>query len=405
MSQPGFRSFSPALERFFIATVINMVGSSMLFAFVFMYLDEVRGFSSSRAGLAVGMTPIAMVLTTPLAGFLSDRFGPRRVLTIGCLLSIVAGCAYIWVDAFVPALLVAMLMGVANGMWFPSQSALLTLAVPTELRPTMSAFQRTAINLGAALGGAIGGFIANVNRLASFQLLFVINVATYLVFLACLPAMPTGKVERSKAQRTSDGGFRQVFRDRFYVKLLASDLGVAFAFGFLFGVMPPFAKKIGLSESEIGLLFGLGALSVVSMQIPILRVVRGRRRMRCLSVMNAAFVLAFISTSMSVGGSHWVAIAFIAGGQILGGVGESLLGAIRQPLTSDLAPEPLIGRYFGLAAMVFQGGMGAANAVGGALMDQSLRGIWLVGGAIAFYAMIHSLILDRQIDPKLALSH
>ena len=98
MSQPGFRSFSPALKRFFIATVINMIGSSMLFAFVFIYLDEVRGFSSSRAGLAVGMTPIAMVLTTPLAGFLSDRFGPRRVLTIGCLLSIVAGCAYIWVS-------------------------------------------------------------------------------------------------------------------------------------------------------------------------------------------------------------------------------------------------------------------------------------------------------------------
>jgi hypothetical protein len=55
--------------------------------------------------------------------------------------------------------------------------------------------------------------------------------------------------------------------------------------------------------------------------------------------------------------------------------------------------------------MVFQGGMGAAHAVDGALMDQSLRGIWLVGGAIAAYAMIHSLILDRQIDPKLALSH
>ena len=405
MSQPGFRSFSPALKRFFIATVINMIGSSMLFAFVFMYLDEVRGFSSSRAGLAVGMTPIAMVLTTPLAGFLSDRFGPRRVLTIGCLLSIIAGCGYIWVDAFVPALLVAMLMGVANGMWFPSQSALLTLAVPTEMRPTMSAFQRTAINVGAALGGAIGGFLADVNRLGSFQLLFVINVATYLVFLACLPAMPTGKVERTKAQRSTDGGFRQVLGDRFYVKLLASDLGVAFAFGFLFGVMPPFAKKIGLSETEIGLLFGLGALSVVSMQIPILRLVRGRRRMRCLSVMNAAFVVAFVVTSMSVGVSHWMAIAFIAGGQILGGVGESLLGAIRQPLTSDLAPEALVGRYFGLAAMVFQGGMGAANAVGGALMDKSLRGIWLVGGAIAAYAMVHSLILDRQIDPKLALSH
>jgi MFS family permease len=405
MSQPGFRSLSPALQRFFLATVVNMVGSGMLFAFVFMYLDEVRGFSSSRAGLAVGVTPIAMVLSTPLAGFLSDRFGPRRVLTVGCILSIVGGVAYIWVDAFAPALMVGALMGVANGMWFPSQAALLTVIVPSEMRPMMSAFQRTAINLGAALGGAIGGFIADVQRLGSFQLLFGINAATYVVFLSCLAAMPTGKIERTEAERLSDGGFREVFRDRFYLKLLASDLGVAFAFGFLFGVMPPYAKKIGLSERDIGLLFGLGALSVVSMQIPMLRVVRGRRRMRGLSAMNAAFVLAFAITSMSVGVSRWTAIALIAGGQLLGGVGEALLGAIRQPLTSDLAPLPLVGRYFGLAAMVFQGGMGTANAVGGALMDRSLRGIWLVGGLIAAYAMIYSLVLDRQIDPKLALSH
>ena len=39
--------------------------------------------------------------------------------------------------------------------------------------------------------------------------------------------------------------------DRFYVKLLASDLGVAFAFGFLFGVMPPFAKKIELLSNKL----------------------------------------------------------------------------------------------------------------------------------------------------------
>jgi MFS family permease len=405
MSRPGFRSFDPALQRFFIATVINMIGSGMLFAFVFMYLDEVRGLSSSQAGLAVGMMPIAMVLSTPMAGFFSDRFGPRRILAIGCVLSMVGGAAYIWVDAFLPALLVGALMGVANGMWFPSQAALLSLVVTTEMRPTMSAFQRTALNLGAALGGAAGGFIVDVKSLRSFQLLFLINVVTYVAFLSCLPAMPTGKVERTKAQRITDGGFREVLRDRFYVKLLASDLGVSFAFGFLFGVMPPFAKKIGLSEGEIGLLFGLGALAVVTMQIPILSVVRGRRRMRCLSAMNAAFVLAFVATSFSVGVSRWTAIAFIAAGQILGGLGESFLGAVRQPLTSDLAPEPLVGRYFGLAAMVFQGGMGTATAVGGALMDKSLRGIWLVGGAIAAYAMVHSLILDRQIDPKLALSH
>ena len=230
MSSTGFRSFSPPVQRYFAATVVNMVGSGMLFAFIFVYLDDVRGLSSGRAGLAVGAMPIAMVLATPTAGFLSDRFGARRILTIGCLLSIVAGTAYIWVGSFGAALGVGALLGVANAMWFPSQSALLTLIVPSHLRPASSAFQRMAINLGASVGAAIGGFLVDVHDVGSFQLLFAINVGTYVVFLTCLPGLPTGRVHRTTEQRAADGGFRAVLADRFYLALLASDLGVAFSF-------------------------------------------------------------------------------------------------------------------------------------------------------------------------------
>ena len=89
------------------------------------------------------------------------------------------------------------------------------------------------------------------------------------------------------------------------------------------------AKKIGLSESTIGVLFGLGALVVLATQMPTLRWVRGRRRMRCLALMNVAFFIGFVATSFSVGVSVQVAIALIVLGQTFGGIGEGFLGAIR----------------------------------------------------------------------------
>ena len=89
MSTPGFRSFSPALQRFFVATVVNMVGSAALFGFVLIYFHEVRGIPLGHAGLAVGAMSFTMVACTPVAGFLSDRFGVRRVLTAGCLVAAV----------------------------------------------------------------------------------------------------------------------------------------------------------------------------------------------------------------------------------------------------------------------------------------------------------------------------
>jgi MFS family permease len=88
VATPGFRSFSPALQRFFAATVINMIGSAALFGFVLIYFHEVRGISLGQAGLAVGAMSFTMVVLTPAAGSLSDRFGARRILAAGCVTSI-----------------------------------------------------------------------------------------------------------------------------------------------------------------------------------------------------------------------------------------------------------------------------------------------------------------------------
>ena len=46
MSTPGFRSFSPALQRFFIATVVNMIGSAMLFGDVYARVGDKTSASS-----------------------------------------------------------------------------------------------------------------------------------------------------------------------------------------------------------------------------------------------------------------------------------------------------------------------------------------------------------------------
>jgi MFS family permease len=403
MATPGFRSFSPALQRFFVATVVNMTGTAMLFGFVLIYLHEVRGIPIGQAGLAVGATSFATVLATPTGGWLSDRFGARRILVIGCLIAIVAGGAYAAVDTFGEALAAGALLGVANALWFPSQSALLSLIVRPEERPAVMAFQRAALNLGAAVGGVIGGFIVVSQSLTSFMWLIGINVATYLVFLAVLPGMPSGRVE-SVTPRHEQPGFREVLRDQFFVRLLATDVAIALGFGFLFAFMPVYASALGIGNGTIGILFMFGAASVVATQIPTLRWARGRPRMESLAKMNlwfaAAFALMVITPHVAVG----VAIVIIAIGQVLGGFGESVLGAVRQPLTSDLAPPELVGRYFGLAAMVFQGCMGLANTFGGLVMDTSLSLVWAVPLVASICGVIGSLALRHRIPPAIALS-
>jgi MFS family permease len=402
MATPGFRTFSPALQRFLIATVVNMVGTAMLFGFVLIYLHEVRGISLGRAGFAVGATSFATVVFTPLGGWLSDHLGARRILTSGCVLAIVAGSAYAFVDTFVEALLAGLLLGAANALWFPSQSALLSLIVDSSRRPAVMAFQRAALNLGAALGGVVGGFIVVSQSSASFMWLIGVNVATYVVFLAALPGMPSGRVERDRT--THQPGFRAVLTDGFFLRLLATDVSIALGFGFLFAFMPAYASGIGIGNGTIGVLFMLGAISVVLTQIPTLRWVSGRPRMESLARMNLWFAGAFALMVLTPHVGVALAVTFIAIGQVLGGFGESVLGAVRQPLTSDLAPPELVGRYFGLATMVFQGCMGAATAIGGGVMARSASLVWWIPLIASLVGVAGTLALRHRIPAHVAVS-
>jgi MFS family permease len=402
-STPGFRSFSPALQRFFVATVVNMVGSAALFGFVLIYFHEVRDIPLDRAGFAVGAMSFTMVLCTPFAGSLSDRFGARRMLAAGCLISIVAGTLYAFVASFPAAVGVSVLLGVGNALWFPSQSALLALIVQPHERPAVSAFQRAALNLGAALGGVLGGFLVSSGSLAAFRWLFAVNVFTYVLFLAVLPGLPTGRV-RSDVPRADRPGFTDVLHDQFFVRLLATDVSVALGFGFLFAFMPVYASSLGIGTGTIGVLFMFGAASVVLTQIPTLRWVRGRSRMRSLAMMNLWFVAAFTLMCTTPHTTVAIAIAVIGVAQILGGFGEAVLGAVRQPLTSDLAPPQLMGRYFGLSAMVFQGSMGLANTVGGVVLEHSASAVWLIPLGASLAGVAGSLALRHRIPAHVALS-
>lgn len=400
MSTPGFRTFSPPLRRFLLATVVNMIGSAALFGFALIYLHEVRGIPLAQAGFAQGSMNLVVVVLTPVAGSLSDRFGARRVLTIGCVVSIVAGLSYILVDTFVEAWLVAMLLGLGNSLWFPSQAALLALIVEPSERPALSAFQRAALNLGAALGGVLGGFVVHADTLRSYQVLFVINAATYVVFLAVLPGLPAGRV----AQVPDGPGFSAVLADGFFMRLLVTDLSIALGFGFLWAFTPAYASDLGMGKALIGVLFTFGALSVTLSQLPTLRWARGRSRMRSLAWMNLWFAAAFVVMLFTPHTSIAVAAVLIAVSQSFGGFGEAFLGAVRSPLTSDLAPPELVGRYHGLATMVFQGGMGLATTLGGVFLEISRSAIWGAALVVSLLGVAGSLALERRIPRHLVLS-
>lgn len=78
--------FSVNLITGFI-TFIGTAGTIILMPF---YLENVLGYSTRSVGLLLAVVPIAMGLSAPVAGSLSDRFGTRPITVVG-LAVLVAG--------------------------------------------------------------------------------------------------------------------------------------------------------------------------------------------------------------------------------------------------------------------------------------------------------------------------
>ena len=186
--------------------------------------------------------------------------------------------------------------------------------------------------------------------------------------------------------------------------MLVTGLSIALGFGFLWAVTPAYASTIGIDKLTIGILFTVGSAGVALSQLPTLKWISGGKRMSWLMGMNAWFVGAFLLMLVTPHVAAGVAVGFIAAAQVCGGFGEAILGAVRTPLTSDLAPPELVGRYFGLSTMVFQVCTGLLFTVGGAVMQRSLSAVWLIPLAGSVLGIAGLYRLRHQIPAHAAVS-
>src|SRR5207253_4847148 len=149
------------------------------------------------------------------------------------------------------------------------------------------ALQRVAVNLGFGLGGLAGGLIASTSNATSFTVLFLVDAASYLGMIAFLPLVPDPELPFDAAA-ASPLGYLHVLGDRVFVSLIGLNVAFITAGYATFELLPAFAKNdAGVSEKWIGLIFLVNTLALVIPQLPVAKLLEGRRRMPALAVMPA----------------------------------------------------------------------------------------------------------------------
>src|SRR3954470_18492305 len=153
--RPGHPALDPLVRRLFVGVACSALGTGLTMPFLYVYLAEVRGISTSTVGLIFAWMGLLGFAGSPVGGTLIDRYGPRPVMLVG-LTTEAAGVAPLTVvqDAW-HAWAVASFVTLGTVGLYPAATAMLTRLVPEERRQKVYGFQFMLMNSGIGVGGGI----------------------------------------------------------------------------------------------------------------------------------------------------------------------------------------------------------------------------------------------------------
>ncbi len=393
---------------------LSAIGTGMTLPFFVVYLHRVRGIELEIAGLAVATIALASLPGNAVGGFLTDRVGARRAVLTGLVLSAVGAASIAFVSAPWEAFAAAAASGFGIAVFFPAFDSLLAVTVESEQRSSVFAVRHATMNSGFGIGGLVAAAIVEFDSVRTFQVLYLIDAASFLAVVPLLLALRGIGIRPERDAKSRRAGYRSVLRDRVFLRVVLLTL-LLFGLGYaqLNAAFPAFATGPGgIGAKALAIAFAVNTLAVVLLQLPVLRLVQGHRRSAALSLVFALWAVtwAVTLTAGSLGGGA-AAVTLFAAAVAIFALGETLMSPSVQPLVNDLAPDQLRGRYnavytFALTTGYILGpviagaalGAGHANALFLALVAACLAaalGASRLGRSLPAAA---DLIGDRRVD-------
>jgi EmrB/QacA subfamily drug resistance transporter len=215
--------------------VAFIVSFAMLATFFFfaLYLQNVRGYSPLQTGVRFLPTTAVIIVVGPIAGRLSDRIGPRPLITIGLLLNAVslfwqghvaADTAYgFLVGAFV-------LMGLGMGLVMSPMST----AAMNAVDPAKAGVASGVLSMSRMVGGtfgvaAMGALITGLGRHKLDQTLPQLPAQQRHDLAEGLGAGPAAHGGPATVQHAVENAFLYALNDGLRLAAIVSAVGAALA--------------------------------------------------------------------------------------------------------------------------------------------------------------------------------
>lgn len=256
-----------------IVMLINRSGT-MVVPFMTIYATQKLHFSITQAGFIMSLFGLGAIVGAFLGGRITDKFGfyPMQIaaLLLGGTMFIVTG----YMLTYASLCISAFILSVCNESFRPANATAIAFYSKEENRTRSYSLNRLAINLGWALGGALGGFLATINYHLLFWVDGCTNIAAAFLLLKLLPYVKSGSRHIDHKEVIK----KPAYRDHIYILFLMLVTLFATCFFHLFTILPVFYKtKWFLNEQFIGILMALNGVIIVLIEMVLIYKLEGRK--------------------------------------------------------------------------------------------------------------------------------
>lgn len=385
-----------------IANALLLFGYGLSLPFFTVYLIGQKGLSASIAGLVIGLSALSRSVASALAGELSDMFGRKALMQWGLTLEIVAMLAMalcMEYQADIGWLLLSYFFTTFFGAVFrPVSNAWITDHTRPKQRVEAFGIIRIGLNVGWALGPAVGGFLVRYSYSYAFYLTALAYCLTVLVLQYIIP-QDRGRNTLARSRRPQFASMLMALTDKrlakicFYVLLIT-----AVNAQLVVGLSIHCHRYLGMPEYYIGWFFTINALATILLQYPAGKWMNKLR-------LSTAMLIGCIFYAVGFGSVGFFASFIpIACGVFLSAMGELIVSPGEQTLASNIATRQNRGRYLGMIMVFYNMGSSlgffTAGWLGQYVAPYYLPGPWLIIGAIAILAGIGFWQMRRDLTDE-----
>lgn len=385
----AYSGLSKELWWLSVVIFINRSGT-MVIPFLTVYLTH-KGFTLAQAGYAMAAFGAGSIVGGYIGGRLTDAFGYRWVqagslflngilfLVLGQMQSLgkVMGCIFI--------------LSSLGEAFRPANSAAIAAYSNESNRTRGYSLNRLAVNLGWAIGPAIGGILAS----RSYTLLFWADGATCILAAALLylafPASKNNAVPR-KSESTSPP--LSAYRDKIFLWGMFYIFLVGLCFFQVFSILPVYYKEqLHFNEATIGWTLAMNGLLIAVVEMVLVYKLESRNNtvgymMLGAFLIGTSFLVLQIATLLAVAMLSMVVITF----------GEMLLFPFMNNFWVARSTEANRGQYAAVYTMSFSAAIVLAPTAASQIASRgSFSLLWVIDFILCTFAALGFLSLKKHL--------